>query len=35
MQPSQIFDVLVPAHEYHALQEDNKRLSRENQQWLA
>lgn len=34
MQASQIFDVLVPAHEYHDLQEDNKRLSKENQQHL-
>lgn len=34
MQASQIFEVLVPAQEYHALQEDNKRLSSENQQRL-
>lgn len=35
MQPSQIFDVIVPAQEYHTLQEGNKRLSNENQQRLA
>jgi predicted RNase H-like nuclease (RuvC/YqgF family) len=32
MQPSQIFDILVPGHEYDALQEDNNRLSKQNQQ---